>query len=208
MEGEGRGMLCLDSFEVTAAHICYLVAEANCESYSDTARICLIGADHLKFPRTHASPDSGWILHLFDSTAHRVVGGLPLSVPSTSLSGAQCNEHDHQKVGPRVSNSQSTMAMPSLMPSASTESEWKGGNNRSMHNRSISEPDFGKTPRKEGSSLDMQEKASGAGGSSSLGRIGSQIFQKTVGLVLRSRSDRQAKLGEKNKFYYDENLKR
>lgn len=37
----------------------------------------------------------------------------------------------------------------------------------------------------------MQEKASGAGGSSRLGRIGSQIFQKTVGLVLRSRSDRQ-----------------
>ncbi|KAI8022696.1 hypothetical protein LOK49_LG03G02582 [Camellia lanceoleosa] len=146
-----------------------------------------------------------WILL---STAHRVVGGLPPSVPSTSLSGAQCNEHDHQKVGPRVSNSQSTMAMPSLMPSASTESEWKGGNNRSMHNRSISELDFGKTPRKEGSSLDMQEKASGAGGSSRLGRIGSQIFQKTVGLVLRSRSDRQAKLGEKNKFYYDENLKR
>ncbi|KAL7238569.1 hypothetical protein ACSBR2_004625 [Camellia fascicularis] len=58
MEGEGRGMLCLDSFEVTAAHICYLVAEANCESYSDTARICLIGADHLKFPRTYASPEA------------------------------------------------------------------------------------------------------------------------------------------------------
>ncbi|CAL5340266.1 unnamed protein product [Camellia sinensis] len=54
----------------------------------------------------------------------------------------------------------------------------------------------------------MQEQASGAGGSSRLGRIGSQIFQKTVGLVLRSRSDRQATLGEKNKFYYDENLKR
>ncbi|KAL7238568.1 hypothetical protein ACSBR2_004624 [Camellia fascicularis] len=288
--------------EVTAAHICYLVAEANCESYSDTARICLIGADHLKFPRTYASPEAiqrtelyeyskvlgnpqfsllpfqpykliyahmlaevgkvsdslkycqamlkclktsrvpevdtwknllnsleerikihqqggystnmapaklvGKLLNLFDSTAHRVVGGLPPSVPSTSHSSAQCNEHDRQKVGPRVSNSQSTMAMSSLMPSASTESEWKGGNNRSMHNRSISEPDFGRTPRKEGSFPDMQEKASGAGGSSRLGRIGSQIFQKTVGLVLRSRSDRQAKLGEKNKFYYDENLKR
>ncbi|CAL5398065.1 unnamed protein product [Camellia sinensis] len=43
---------------VTAAHICYLVAEANCESYSDTARICLIGADHLKFPRIYASPEA------------------------------------------------------------------------------------------------------------------------------------------------------
>lgn len=90
----------------------------------------------------------GKLLNLFDSTAHRVVGGLPPSVPSTSHSSAQCNEHDRQKVGPRVSNSQSTMAMSSLMPSASTESEWKGGNNRSMHNRSISEPDFGRTPRK------------------------------------------------------------
>ncbi|CAL5381423.1 unnamed protein product [Camellia sinensis] len=288
--------------EVTAAHICYLVAEANFESYSDSARICLIGSDHLKFPRTYASPEAiqrtelyeyskvlgnpqfillpfqpykliyahilaevgkvsdslkycqavlkclktsrvpevdawknfvssleerikihqqggysvnlapaklmGKLLNLFDSTAHRVVGGLPPPVPSASHSSAQRNEYDHQKVGPRVPNSQSTMTMSSLMPSASTEpiSEWNSGSNRPKHSRSASEPDFGKSPRKVSSS--EQEKASGLGASSRFGRFGSQLFQKTMGLVLRSRQDRQAKLGEKNKFYYDEKLKR
>lgn len=90
------------------------------------------------------------MLNLFDSTSNRVVGGLPPPVPSTSHSSSQRNEHDCQKVGPRVSNSQSTMAMSSLVPSASTEpiSEWQGGSNRSRHNRSISEPDFGKSPMK------------------------------------------------------------
>ncbi|PON40658.1 COPII coat assembly protein, Sec [Parasponia andersonii] len=44
--------------EITGAHICYLVAEANFESYSDSARLCLIGADHWKFPRTYASPEA------------------------------------------------------------------------------------------------------------------------------------------------------
>ncbi|GMP42825.1 hypothetical protein CsSME_00012431 [Camellia sinensis var. sinensis] len=59
-----------------------------------------------------------------------------------------------------------------------------------------------------GVSSSEQEKASGLGASSRFGRFGSQLFQKTMGLVLRSRQDRQAKLGEKNKFYYDEKLKR
>jgi hypothetical protein len=81
----------------------------------------------------------------------------------------------------------------------------------------------------------MQKNASSSGGSSRFGRFGSQLFQKTVGLVIRSRPDRQvyettsslkiifaysyltiyicniilkAKLGEKNRFYYDEKLKR
>ncbi|KAF8369607.1 hypothetical protein HHK36_032370 [Tetracentron sinense] len=44
--------------EVAAAHTCYLVAEANIESYSDSARLCLIGADHWKSPRTYASPEA------------------------------------------------------------------------------------------------------------------------------------------------------
>lgn len=42
----------------TAAHICYLVAEANFEQYSESARLCLLGADHWKFPRTYASPEA------------------------------------------------------------------------------------------------------------------------------------------------------
>ncbi|KAG5538647.1 hypothetical protein RHGRI_019268 [Rhododendron griersonianum] len=309
---------------ILVAHICYLVAEVNFESYSDSARVCLIGADHWNFPRTYASPEAiqrtelyeyskvlgnsqfivppfqpykliyahmlaevgkvsdslkycqailkclktcrspevdawkilvlsleerikihqqggyssnlapaklvGKLLNLFDSTSNRVVGGLPPPVPSTSHSSSQRNEHDCQKVGPRVSNSQSTMAMSSLVPSASTEpiSEWQGGSNRSRHNRSISEPDFGKSPMKsvlslpehsdfafhgvdlskDGSSPDMKGNTPGTGGSSRFGRFRTNLFQKTMGLVLRSRPDRQAKLGETNRFYYDEKLKR
>ncbi|KAF2313085.1 hypothetical protein GH714_009176 [Hevea brasiliensis] len=276
--------------EITAAHICYLVAEANFESYSDSARLCLIGADHWKHPRTYASPEAiqrtelyeyskvlgnsqfillpfqpykliyahmlaevgklsdslkycqailkslkigrapevetwkqlilsleerirthqqggyaanlapaklvGKLLNFFDSTAHRVVGGLPPPVPSTSLGSIQGNEHHHQPMAPRVLASQSTMAMSSLMPSASMEpiSEWAAdGNRMTMHNRSVSEPDIGRTPRqvespKEGASSSAQGKTSGSGTASRFGRL--------------------AKLGEKNKFYYDEKLKR
>ncbi|KAK6138635.1 hypothetical protein DH2020_027621 [Rehmannia glutinosa] len=63
--------------------------------------------------------------------------------------------------------------------------------------------------KKEASSTGLQEKAS-ASGTSRFGRFGfgSQLFQKTVGLVLKPRQDRQAKLGDTNKFYYDEKLKR
>lgn len=44
--------------QVTAAHTCYLVAEAKFESYSDKARLCLVGADHWRCPRTYASPEA------------------------------------------------------------------------------------------------------------------------------------------------------
>nr|XP_016436112.1 PREDICTED: protein transport protein SEC16B homolog [Nicotiana tabacum] len=87
----------------------------------------------------------------------------------------------------------------------------------SMHSRSVSEPDIGRTPRqdhvdssKEASSSNTGSNASGAGGTSRFRRFsfGSQLLQKTVGLVLKPRQGRQAKLGETNKFYYDEKLKR
>ncbi|CAK9181932.1 unnamed protein product [Ilex paraguariensis] len=298
--------------DIIAAHICYLVAEANFEPYSNSARMCLVGADHWKFPRTYASPEAiqrtemyeyskvlgnsqftlqpfqpykllyahmlaevgrisdslkycqvvlkslktgrtpevetlrqlvssleerikahqqggfstnlapaklvGKLLNLFDSTAHRVVGGLPPPVPSTSVGSVQANDHHHQSMGPRVSTSQSTMAMSSLIPSTSVEpiSEVSSeGNRRAKHNRSVSEPDFGRSPRQvdssnEANSANAQGKTSVSGGTSRLGRFrfGSQIFQKTMGLVLKPRQDRQAKLGETNKFYYDEKLKR
>ncbi|MCD7467026.1 hypothetical protein HAX54_004198 [Datura stramonium] len=296
--------------DIVAAHICYLVAEANIEPYSDSARLCLVGADHWKFPRTYANPEAiqrteiyeyskvlgnsqfilppfqpyklvyahmlaevgrtsdalkycqalskslktgrapeietlrqltssleerikthqeggfatnlapaklvGKLLNLFDSTAHRVVGGLPPPVPSTTSSSLRGNEHHYQSAGPRVSASQSTMAMSSLMPSAS--SEWAADSNRMMmHNRSVSEPDFGRTPRqdhvdssKEASSSNTQGNSSAAAGRSRFGgfSFGSQLLQKTVGLVLKPRQGRQAKLGDTNKFYYDEKLKR
>ncbi|CAJ1943356.1 unnamed protein product [Sphenostylis stenocarpa] len=284
--------------QIIAAHICYLVAEANFESYSDSARLCLIGADHWKFPRTYSSPEAiqvlgnsqfillpfqpykliyaymlaevgkvsdslkycqavlkslktgrapevetwkqmalsleerirthqqggyaanlapaklvGKLLNFFDSTAHRVVGGLPPPVPSSSSSSqgtVHGNGQHHQPIANRVSNSQSTMAMSSLVPSASMEpiSDWTADNNRtSKPNRSVSEPDFGRSPR-QGTSPDSQGKTSGGTSRFSRFGFGSQLLQKTVGLVLRPRPGRQAKLGEKNKFYYDEKLKR
>lgn len=298
--------------EIIAAHICYLVAEANFELYSDSARLCLIGADHWKYPRTYSSPEAiqrtelyeyskvlgnsqfillpfqpykliyaymlaevgkvsdslkycqavlkslktsrapevetwkqialsleerirthqqggyatnlapaklvGKLLNFFDSTAQRVVGGLPPPIPSISQGSAQGTEHNYQQVGPRVSTSQSTMAISSLMPSGSMEhvSEWTADSNRrTMHNRSASEPDFGRTPRQDQVELSNAEASSHSqgktsGGPSRFGRFsfGSQLLQKTVGLVLKPRGEKQAKLGETNKFYYDEKLKR
>ncbi|XP_030469311.1 protein transport protein SEC16B homolog isoform X1 [Syzygium oleosum] len=294
--------------EIIAAHICYLVAEANFESYSDTARLCLVGADHWKCPRTYASPGSiqrtelyeyskvlgnsqfillpfqpykliyaymlaevgkvsdslkycqalskslktgrapevdmwkqavlsleerirahqqggysanmapaklvGKLLNFFDNTAHRVVGGLPPPAPSTSQASIQGIEQFQQPVATKVLSSQSTMTMSSLIPSASME--WPADSSKmTMQNRSVSEPDFGRTPRQVDSSNEItsanaQGKASASERTSRFGRFGfgSQLLQKTVGLVLRPRSDRQAKLGETNKFYYDEKLKR
>ncbi|KAJ4954558.1 hypothetical protein NE237_011341 [Protea cynaroides] len=291
--------------EISAAHTCYLVADANFESYSDSARLCLIGADHWKHPRTYASPEAiqrtelfeyskvlgnsqsillpfqpykliyahmlaevgkvsdslkycqailkslktgrapeveiwkqlvssleerirthqqggystnlapaklvGKLLPFIDRSIHRMIGAPPPPVPSTSQSNIQNYEHDHPPVGARVANSQSTMAMSSLMPSSSMDpiSEWEGDNRKMMHNRSISEPDFGRSPRQVNPSKEASSHAQGrAGGPSRFGRFGSQIIQKTMGWVSKSRPDKQAKLGEQNKFYYDEKLKR
>ncbi|XP_020240850.1 protein transport protein SEC16B homolog [Asparagus officinalis] len=286
--------------EIIAAHTCYLVAEANFESYSDSARLCLIGADHWKSPRTYASPEAiqrtevyeyskvlgnsqfvllpfqpykliyaymlaevgkvpeslkycqsslkllknsnrvpevemwknllssleerlrthqqggyssnlapgklvGKLFTSIDRSIHRMIGAPPVPLPPMPQSSPP-NSKDNFSMSPKVSSSQSTMAMSSLMPSQSVESisEWAGDSARkSMHNRSISEPDFGRTPKQD---ADGQSKASGA--PSRFGRIGSSLLQKTMGWVSRSRSDRQAKLGESNKFYYDEKLKR
>ncbi|OIW10835.1 hypothetical protein TanjilG_27781 [Lupinus angustifolius] len=289
--------------EITAAHICYLVAEANFEPYSDSARLCLIGADHWKYPRTYASPEAiqrtelyeysmvlgnsqfillsfqpykliyaymlaevgkvsdslkycqavlkslktgrapevemwrqlvssledrirtyqeggyaanlapaklvGKLLNFFDSTAHRVVGGLPPPAPSSSQGAVHGNEQHYWP----MSNSKSTMAMSSLVPSASMDpiSDWTADNNRmTKHNRSLSEPDFGRSPRQETTSPDAQGKTHASGGTSRFSQFGfgTQLLQKTVGLVLRPRPGKQAKLGETNKFYYDEKLKR
>ena len=92
----------------------------------------------------------GKFLNLVDSTAHRLVGGLPPPVPSASQSGAQANEHYYQPTGARVSTSQSTMAVSSLMPSIAMEpigERAADGSRITMHNRSVSEPDMGRSPR-------------------------------------------------------------
>ncbi|KAM0061468.1 putative COPII coat assembly protein, Sec16 [Helianthus debilis subsp. tardiflorus] len=294
---------------IIAAHICYLVAEANFEAYSDSARLCLIGADHWTHPRTYASPEAiqrtevyeyskmlgnsqftllpfqpykliyahmlaevgrvsdslkycqavtkslktgripeveiwrqlvisledrikthqqggfttgkivGKLLNLFDSTAHRVVGGLPPPVPSTSGGSAQHDYYQQPQKGSRVLTSQSTMAMSSLVPSASMDpiNQADGNNRNMMHNRSASEPVFGRSPSpvkddtlKENSAVSADSKSKASEKPS--GRRGfsfrAMLYEKTVGRILPARQDKQAKLGDANKFYYDEKLKR
>ncbi|EFJ05129.1 hypothetical protein SELMODRAFT_431824 [Selaginella moellendorffii] len=44
--------------EICGAHICYLVANASFEPFSPSTRLCLIGADHCKYPRTYTSPEA------------------------------------------------------------------------------------------------------------------------------------------------------
>lgn len=92
----------------------------------------------------------GKLLNFFDSTAHRVVGGLPPPAPTSSQGTFHGSEQHYQQIAPRVPSSQSTMAVSSLVPSASMEpiSEWTADNNRmTKPNRSVSEPDIGRIPR-------------------------------------------------------------
>ncbi|KAL6586629.1 hypothetical protein OROMI_001617 [Orobanche minor] len=201
--------------QIIAAHICYLVAEASFEPYSDSTRLCLIGADHwrpmlvqkqfrtkiceysktlgnsqfvllpfqlfkycqavlksLKTGRTlelenlrslvsslverikahqqgglsvNLAPKEfiGKLLNLVDSSAHRVIGGLPPPIP-TAGGVDHGNENHYQFSGPIVSSSQSTTAMSSLIPeSMEPINEWASDNRKTMHTRSVSEPDLG-----------------------------------------------------------------
>ncbi|KAG8094147.1 hypothetical protein GUJ93_ZPchr0012g21251 [Zizania palustris] len=313
-----------DKNEVTAAHSCYLAAELNVESYSETARMCLIGADHLRCPRTFTSPEaiqglgipncvansyelpllertevyeyakilgnSQYILlpfqpyklvyaymladvgkisdslrycqsclkllrasghapeleawkQLFSSLEERIrthqQGGYGTNLAPTKLVGKFFTSIDKSlsrmmgtqpssssplpplpplpqgssidrdfypaPAATKVVNSQPAMAMSSLISSASEQSmsEMAGNSGPGLkvtHNRSVSEPDFGRNP-KQGAGLDSAQSTSGSGSS----RFG-WLLQKTMGLV--SKSHHQAKLGEQNKFYYDEKLKR
>ncbi|KAG8094149.1 hypothetical protein GUJ93_ZPchr0012g20605 [Zizania palustris] len=292
--------------EVTAAHSCYLAAELNIESYSETARMCLIGADHLRCPRTFTSPEAiqrtevyeyakilgnsqyillpfqpykliyaymlaevgkvsdslrycqsclkllkasghapeleawkqlfssleerirthqqggygtnlapaklvGKIFTSIDKSLSRMMGTQPSSSsplpPLPPLPQGSSTDRDFYPApaATKVVNSQPAMAMSSLMSSASEQSmsEMAGNSGpgwKVTHNRSVSEPDFGRNP-KQGAGLDSAQNTSGSGSS----RFG-WLLQKTMGLVSKSRH--QAKLGEQNKFYYDEKLKR
>ncbi|VVB08258.1 unnamed protein product [Arabis nemorensis] len=300
--------------EIIAAHICYLIADKNFDPYSDGARLCLIGADHWKYPRTYASPEAiqrtelyeysktlgnsqyillpfqpykiiyahmlaevgklsaaqkycqavskclktgrspevetwkqfvssleeririhqqggytvnlapakllGNFLNFIDSTAHRVVGGMPPPAPHSTTGNLQANEYHHQQhEATKLPYSQSANTMSSLMAPASVEPkhEW-GGNGKTMavHSRSVSEPDFGRTPIQDQPDPSKDKaadgvtkvKATGSVTSSRFSRLGFGILKNTVGRVLQSRSSKEAKLGEENQFYYDDKLKR
>ncbi|XP_023635307.1 protein transport protein SEC16A homolog isoform X2 [Capsella rubella] len=298
--------------EIIAAHICYLIADMGFDYYSESARLCLVGADHWKCPRTYASPEAiqrtelyeysktlgnsqytllpfqpykiiyahmlaevgkltaaqkycqavlkclktgrssevemlkqfvssleeririhqqggftanlapaklvGKFLNFIDSATHRVVGGMPPPAPHSTTGNLQINEYQHQpQEAAKLPYSQSANTMSSLIPPASIEPvhEW-GGNGRTMaaHSRSVSEPDFGRTPvqadsaKKKAADGVTQVKSTRSVSSSRFSRFGIGILKNTVGRVLPSRSSNEAKLGEENQFYYDDNLKR
>ncbi|CAN8267122.1 unnamed protein product [Cochlearia groenlandica] len=303
-----------DRGEIIAAHICYLIADENFEPYSDKSRLCLVGADHWKYPRTYASPEAiqrtelyeysrtlgnsqyilqpfqpykviyahmlaevgklsaaqkycqavlkclktgrssevemwkqfvlsleeririhqqggytvnlapaklfGKLLDIIDSTANRVVGGMPPPAPHSKTGNLQASEyHQQQQEVTKLPYSQSTNTMQTLMTPASMEPvhEW-GGNGKTMavHSRSVSEPDFGRTPIQDQPDLSKEKapdkvtpvKSTGNVTSSRFSRFGMGILRNTVGRVLQSRSSKEAKLGDENQFYYDDKLKR
>uniref|UniRef100_A0A0E0PSF3 Protein transport protein sec16 n=1 Tax=Oryza rufipogon TaxID=4529 RepID=A0A0E0PSF3_ORYRU len=240
--------------EVAAAHSCYLAAELNIESYSESSRMCLIGADHLRCPRTFTSPEaiqrtevyeyakvlgnSQYILLPFqpykliyaymlvevgkvsDSLRYcqaclkvlkasgrapeleawkQLFSSLEERIRTYQQGGYGTNLAPAKLVGKLFTSLDKSLSR--MMEQSMSEMSGNTGPDRKVtHNRSVSEPDFGRTPN-QGAGLDNAQSTSGSGSS----RFG-WLLQKTMGLV--SRSHHQAKLGEQNKFYYDEKLKR
>ncbi|KAL8137399.1 hypothetical protein V2J09_003400 [Rumex salicifolius] len=157
----------------------------------------------------------GKLLKVIDSTAQRAVGPPPVALTTQSTGYG----FDQQTVRPALVSSQSTMSIPTITPSASMEpvSQWALINERmTAQNRSISEPVMTEKPTQdqvvssnESAAPKAEAKVSNSTNTSRFGRFrfGTQLLQKTVGL-LRPRQGHQAKLGDENKFYYDEKLKR
>lgn len=154
-----------------------------------------------------------------DKSINRMIGSAPL--PPTREKEQQHNEHNNFSMTPKVTGSQSTMAMSTLMPSASEETVTDKSN---FYTRSVSVPNFGSGPKQvitlnsdllliwlfkyyvnflffytyfmqaqpsNAESLDMKTKAPTSGGSSRFGSFGSVVFQKTFGWVSKVRSDKQ-----------------
>ena len=92
----------------------------------------------------------GKFLNFIDSTAHRVVGGVPPPAPHSTTGNLQANEYHHQQQeATKLPYSQSANTMQSLMSHALMKPIRElDGNSRTMavHSRSVSEPDFGRTP--------------------------------------------------------------
>ncbi|KAM0881536.1 hypothetical protein ACQ4PT_032909 [Festuca glaucescens] len=142
----------------------------------------------------------GKIFSSFDKSLSRMMGTQPAPVPPLSQSSSV--DRDTYSAPPaNFVNSQSAMPMSSSASEqfVSGMAEDSGPDRKGTHNRSVSEPDF---KRQQGGGSDNAQSSSGSGSS----RFG-WLLQKTVGLVSKSSSN-QAKLGEQNNFYFDENLKR
>jgi hypothetical protein len=138
----------------------------------------------------------GVLLNFFGSKTHRPVGGMPPPAPHSTKGNLQGNEYQHQQQeATKLAYSQSVNTMSSLMPPASVEpTHESGGSGRRMavHTRSVSEPDFGRTPIQEMADSSKEKavdgvtklKSSGSVAGSRFSRFGFGIFKDTVGRVL------------------------
>lgn len=152
----------------------------------------------------------GKLFTSLDKSLSRMMGTQPTSLPPLAqpmppLAQGSSTERDLYSAPPAtnfVNNNQSATPM-SFSASEQSMSDMTGNSGpdrKGTHNRSVSEPDFNRAPQ-QGTRSDNPQSTSGSGNS----RFG-WLLQKTMGLV--SKSPHQAKLGEQNKFYYDEKLKR
>ncbi|KAI5065238.1 hypothetical protein GOP47_0019933 [Adiantum capillus-veneris] len=151
----------------------------------------------------------GKVMGTIDSTIHKIIGGPPSlpQQPSPAFGNSQDWYANDKNAG------SSTKAAP-MIPSASNNNLFSGNSQVDVPTRSVSEPnlirsssqDPNATSSETSSATPSQLKSAGSnGGGGYLGRFGSQIFAKAMGLV---RHNKEAKLGDENKFYYDEKLKR
>lgn len=80
-----------------------------------------------------------------------MIGSPPLpSLPAMPENKVQQhNDYHNFSMVPKVTASQSTMAMPTMIPSASVETntDWNGGKKSNFNNGSVSESDFGRSPK-------------------------------------------------------------
>lgn len=147
----------------------------------------------------------GKVMGTIDSTIHKIIGGPPLAQQAIPAFG---NPQDWY---PNDGNATSATKAAPLIPSASNNNLFSVNSQVDVPTRSISEPNLVRSSSQEPSARTTLETSSASpnqlksAGSGYLGRFGSQIFAKAIGFV---RPNKEAKLGDENKFYYDEKLKR
>lgn len=155
----------------------------------------------------------GKVMGTIDSTIHKIIGGPPVP-PVTRPSPAFGNSQDWYANDPKYGNAGASAKAAPLIPSASNSNLFNGNSQVDVPTRSISEPNLIRSSTQEvykpttttsvetASASPKQLKSEGSG---YLGRFGSQIFAKAIGFI---KHNKEAKLGDENKFYYDEKLKR
>lgn len=127
--------------------------------WKSNRHLSLVEVSHIDLPwashfqggySTNLAPGKlvGKLFTSIDKSIHRMIGTVPPPPePPSQENNSQSNEHDTNSVAPKVANSQSTMALSSLMASAEPINEWAGGSNKMMPNRSVSEPNFGRNSK-------------------------------------------------------------